>query len=81
MSYLTDAPVPYGVPHKPPVGGKNLGSIDGSVTDLPPEITGKAMRNIAARATDAADARLLLETVGLIAPAQPRRHPRKGVPA
>lgn len=76
----TDAPVPHGVPQKPPVGG-TFGNLDGAFTDLPPEVTDKAMRTVAARAMDADDARLLLEAVGLIAPAAPRRRPRKGVPA
>lgn len=41
----------------------------GSTPPLPDEINNCAMRVVAMRATNAADARLLLETLGLIEPA------------
>lgn len=51
--------------------GSELPSIDGSVTALPPHLNAKARRAVAARAIDAADARLLMEHLGLIAPLTP----------
>lgn len=78
MSGLTDGPVPHGIEFKPPVG-KNLGYIDGPVVDPPDDVIDKAKRAVAGRAVDADDARLLLETCGLIDPGTPRTRPKKGV--
>jgi len=78
---LFDTPAPYGVT-RTRAAGLDFGGDDlGSVTDATPEENAKARRAVAARAVDVDDARLLLETLGLIAPAAPRRRPRKGVPA
>lgn len=66
--------------YKPPVGG-NLGGYVEGCPDIPPQTAGRAMRAVAARARDVADARMLLEVFGLIDPSEPRKRPRKGVPA
>lgn len=65
MSTLSDAPVPYGTPRSKPAGCDFGGEI-GSVTGLPPTLRKKAARNIAGRARDVTDARLLLDVLGLL---------------
>lgn len=69
MTRLSDAPAPYGTPRK---AGIALDFEDnlGSVTRLPVADSAKAARNVAGRARDAADARLLLDVLGLL-PATP----------
>jgi len=52
-------------------GGSGLGYTD-SVTDLPPGFNERAQRAVAARATNAADARLLLDVLGLLQAADTR---------
>lgn len=66
--------------YKPPVGG-NLGGYVEGCPEIPQEAADRAMRAVAARAQGVDDTRFLLETRGLIEPSQPRRRPRKGVPA
>lgn len=61
---LSDARPDYGRPQKP---GIALDFTDpGSVIDLPTEDLAKAARNVASRAADADDARLLLDVLGLL---------------
>lgn len=50
---------------KPPVG-KNFSMYYDTTAEIPPECRRPAMRAIAARARDAADARLLLDICGLL---------------
>lgn len=69
MTRISDAPAPYGVPRKPGIALDFTGV--GSVIDLPAEALAKAVRNVAGRAADADDARLLLDVLGLLpAPAE-----------
>jgi len=72
--------------HLPHVrGGSSIG-LDlntglGPSVDLPPQTIDRAMQVVAGRAVDTADARLLLDVLGLIDLSQPHRRLRKGVPA
>lgn len=69
MTRISDAPAPYGTPRKAGIA-LDFGSDLGSVTDLPASFLEQAVRNVAGRAHDAADARLLLDALGLL-PAAP----------
>lgn len=62
---LSDSHAPYGTPRKP---GIPLDFVDnlGSVIGLPPASIVAAMHTIAGRATNATDARLLLDVLGLL---------------
>lgn len=62
---LSDAPAPYGTPRTAGVS-LDLVSDFGSVTGLPDADNAKAARNVAGRALDAPDARLLLDVLGLL---------------
>lgn len=62
---LSDSHAPYGTPHKPGIP-LDLVSDVGSVIGLPPAFIVAAMRTVAGRATDATDARLLLDVLGLL---------------
>jgi hypothetical protein len=66
---ISDTPAPYGTPRKPGIALDFTGNL-GSVIDLPAEALAKAVRNVASHAHDTADARLLLETLGPIQPAE-----------
>ena len=52
-------------------GGAELQQNETLAGDLTDELVAKAMRNVAARATDAAEARDLLEMLGLVEPVHP----------
>lgn len=56
---------------KKPVG-KNIPEIYATTAEIPPELREPAMRAVAARAHDAADARDLLEHLGLLGPLTPK---------
>lgn len=71
MTRLSDSPAPYGTPRKPGVSLDFVTTVDSS-TELPPEICSAAMRSLASRARDAADARNLMEHLGLIDPRIPK---------
>lgn len=66
----TDAPTPYGTPRKPGVSLDFVTPVE-TITNLSPAIRAKARRAIASRAADAADARLLLDVLGLLPIATP----------
>lgn len=55
--------------NKPPVGA-NMNMFYSTVSDLPPDVRERATRVVAGRAVDTADARLLLDALGLL-PAAP----------
>lgn len=55
---------------KPPVG-RNVPAGYDTTAEIPPELRAPAMRAVASRARDAADARDLLEHLGLIDPCTP----------
>jgi len=67
MTRISDTPAPYGTPRKPGISLEFVSP--GSVIDVPPEAVGNAVRAVASRARDAADARLLLDILGLFEPA------------
>lgn len=69
MTYLSDTPTPYGTPRKAGLA-LDIRSDFESITGLPDAVLGQAMRKVAGRARDAADARLLLDALGLL-PATP----------
>lgn len=84
MTRLSDTPPPYGTPSKPGISLDFVSNIN-SVTGLSDEDNAKAMRAVAGHATDAADARALLEQLGLIDPPTPspawrRAHKAKAAP-
>lgn len=51
--------------------GANIPDVYATTAEMPPEIREPAMRTVAARAANAADARDLLEHLGLIDPPTP----------
>jgi hypothetical protein len=65
MTRISDTPAPHGTPRKPGIPPNFTGDL-GSVIDLPPEALISAVRGVASRARDAADARLLLDVLGLL---------------
>ena len=68
MTKISGSPAPYGTPGKPGKPGISLdfASNVGSVIDLPPEAIAKAVRAVTGRSVDAADARFLLDALGLL---------------
>lgn len=54
-----------------PSPGLDMLEIGGPVSALPPEINARAMRRVAGLASDARDARVLLEHLGLVNPLTP----------
>lgn len=56
---------------KPPVG-RNVPEIYATTAKIPPELREPAMRAVASRARDAADARDLMEHLGLLDPLTPK---------
>lgn len=55
-----------------PAVGKNIPEIYATTAKIPPELREPAMRAVASRAHDAADARDLLEHLGLLDPLMPK---------
>jgi hypothetical protein len=65
-----------GADRKPSVG-TNIPEIYATTAEIPPELRKPAMQAVAGRAVDAADARSLLEHLGLIDPCTPKAQWRR----
>lgn len=69
---LTENLLPGDGADQKPAVGKNIPEIYATTVEIPQEIRKPAIRAVAARARDAADARDLLEHLGLIDPLTPK---------